>query len=191
MSSATIGSALIEQRQKRGLDKGQAAEKIGMSRTTYSSYELDAQRPSTDVFPALAAFLEVTTEELLLLYGATSIAVARLSLHRLPPSESGVTRSPDANAEIIQSGAGQNTVAESDVAEADLEGDDLTLVDVEAVDLAASDFDEVDALESGAEHARVEVEEVAPWVSSVTSIDVATPRKDKKQKKKKHRGKKK
>jgi transcriptional regulator with XRE-family HTH domain len=83
MSIATIGSALAERRAFLGLEKGQAADKIGMSRTTYSSYEQDAQRPSVDVFPALAGFLEISIEELLTLYGATCVAAVRPSLERL------------------------------------------------------------------------------------------------------------
>ena len=54
-----------------------------MSRTTYSSYESDTQRPSVDVFPALAKFLDVTIDEFLVLYGATAIAAIRPSLDRL------------------------------------------------------------------------------------------------------------
>jgi transcriptional regulator with XRE-family HTH domain len=83
MSVATIGSALAEKRQALGLEKGQAADKIGMSRTTYSSYEQDAQRPSVDVFPALAEFLQVSMDELLNLYGATCVAAIRPALERL------------------------------------------------------------------------------------------------------------
>jgi len=82
MSVATIGSALAEKRTELGLDKGEAAERVGMSRTSYSSYERDAQRPSVDVFPALANFLNVSIEELLTLYGATCVAAARASLSR-------------------------------------------------------------------------------------------------------------
>jgi len=83
MGVATIGSALVEKRLELGLDKGQAAEVIGMSRTTYSSYEQDSQRPSVDVFPALAEFLGISTEMLLTLYGATCIAAIRPSLERI------------------------------------------------------------------------------------------------------------
>jgi transcriptional regulator with XRE-family HTH domain len=83
MSAATIGSALVEKRRVLGLAKGQAADKIGMSRTTYSSYERDAQRPSVDVFPALAGFLDISIEELLALYGATCVAAVRSSLERV------------------------------------------------------------------------------------------------------------
>lgn len=83
MSAATIGSALVERRRELGLAKGQAANKIGVSRTTYSSYERDAQRPSVDVFPALARFLDISIEELLALYGATCVAAVRSSLERV------------------------------------------------------------------------------------------------------------
>lgn len=88
MSVATIGSALAEKRRELGLEKGQAADKIGMSRTTYSSYEQDAQRPSVDVFPALAEFLAISMEELLSLYGATCVAAVRPSLERLLADQS-------------------------------------------------------------------------------------------------------
>jgi transcriptional regulator with XRE-family HTH domain len=83
MGVATIGSALAERRRELKLEKGRAAEMIGMSRTTYSSYELDAQRPSVDVFPALAHFLHISIEDLLTLYGASCIAAARSSLARV------------------------------------------------------------------------------------------------------------
>jgi len=83
MNDGTIGSALTEKRQELGISRVQAAEKVGMSRTTYSSYERDAQRPSVDVFPALATFLNMTIEEFLVLYGATAIATLRPSLERV------------------------------------------------------------------------------------------------------------
>jgi transcriptional regulator with XRE-family HTH domain len=89
MSVATIGSALAEKRRELGLEKGQAADKIGMSRTTYSSYEQDAQRPSVDVFPALTEFLEISMEELLTLYGATCVAAVRPSLERMLSDRTG------------------------------------------------------------------------------------------------------
>ena len=89
MSQATIGSALVERRRELGLEKGQAADKIGMSRTTYSSYEQDAQRPSVDVFPALAGFLDVSMEELLTLYGATCVAAVRPTLEKVLSSHHG------------------------------------------------------------------------------------------------------
>ena len=89
MSQATIGSALVERRRELGLEKGQAADKIGMSRTTYSSYEQDAQRPSVDVFPALAGFLDVSMEVLLTLYGATCVAAVRPTLEKILSSHHG------------------------------------------------------------------------------------------------------
>ncbi len=75
----TIGSALLARREELGLDKGRAASRIGMSRTTYGSYERDAQRPSIEVFPALIEFLDVSLEDFLTLYGATCVAIARAS----------------------------------------------------------------------------------------------------------------
>jgi transcriptional regulator with XRE-family HTH domain len=87
MSAETIGSALLKRRLELGLEKGQAADKIGMSRTTYSSYEQDTQRPSVDVFPALSSFLVISIEELLVLYGATCVAGARSALERTALSD--------------------------------------------------------------------------------------------------------
>ncbi len=83
VNEATIGTALAQRRGQLGLSRVQAADKIGMSRTTYSSYERDTQRPSVDVFPVLAGFLDVSMDEFLVLYGATSIAAVRPSLERL------------------------------------------------------------------------------------------------------------
>ena len=92
MSQATIGSALVERRRELGLEKGRAADKIGMSRTTYSSYEQDAQRPSVDVFPALAGFLDVSMEVLLTLYGATCVAAVRPTLEKVLADHAGVVK---------------------------------------------------------------------------------------------------
>lgn len=83
VSVATIGSALAQRRVQLKLSRVQAADHIGMSRTTYSSYERDTQRPSVDVFPVLADFLDVSMDDFLVLYGATSIAAVRPSLERL------------------------------------------------------------------------------------------------------------
>jgi transcriptional regulator with XRE-family HTH domain len=83
MMETTIGHALRARRQELGLDQREVASLIGMSRTTYSSYERDAQRPSVDIFPAIAEFLAIPMEELLALYGATCIASVRPPLERL------------------------------------------------------------------------------------------------------------
>jgi transcriptional regulator with XRE-family HTH domain len=83
VSSLTIGEALVARRDQLGLDKGRAADLIGMSRTTYGAYEANRQRPSVNVFPALAEFLDVAMEEFLDLYGATMILAARPALQRV------------------------------------------------------------------------------------------------------------
>jgi transcriptional regulator with XRE-family HTH domain len=101
VSDPTIGSELAKRRLALGLEKGQAADRIGMSRTTYSSYERDTQRPSVDVFPALANFLAVGMEEFFALYGATCIAVVRESLERAleVDSDSRTHQTPHAEAQ--------------------------------------------------------------------------------------------
>src|ERR1700722_8543137 len=101
MSVATIGSALAKKRTELGLDKGEAAERVGMSRTSYSSYEQDSQRPSVDVFPALAKFLSISIEDLLVLYGATCVAAARSSLGRTVADLSGDTASGPAESTVV------------------------------------------------------------------------------------------
>ncbi len=129
MTVATIGSALAEKRQELGLEKGQAADRIGMSRTTYSSYEQDAQRPSVDVFPALAEFLSISMEELLALYGATCIAAVRPSLERLlsedlvesREAQVGEARSSDVS--VIASSPFETSVEES---EGDTDAEEMT-----------------------------------------------------------------
>jgi transcriptional regulator with XRE-family HTH domain len=88
MSEETIGRALKTRRAFLGLDQRDAATRIGMSRTTYSSYERDTQRPSVDVLPAIADFLEVSIDNVLLLFGASAIAAARTALGRLSTSTS-------------------------------------------------------------------------------------------------------
>ena len=98
MSAETIGSALLKRRQQLGLDKGQAADQIGMSRTTYSSYELDKQRPSADVFPALASFLQVSIEDFLPLYGATAVVAVRPALERVLLEQQGAPTQVPASA---------------------------------------------------------------------------------------------
>ncbi len=82
MTAETIGTALVQRRRQLNIGMAEAAARIAMSRTTYSSYEHDRQRPSVDVLPVLADFLNVSTNQLLALYGATSIAVIRPSLEQ-------------------------------------------------------------------------------------------------------------
>jgi transcriptional regulator with XRE-family HTH domain len=93
MSDSTIGTALKARRTELGLDQRDAAKRIDMSRTTYSSYERDTQRPSVDVLPAIAHFLEVSIDDILVLFGASAIAAARAALGRL---SSGNAESPHA-----------------------------------------------------------------------------------------------
>jgi DNA-binding XRE family transcriptional regulator len=74
-----------------GIDQMDAAALIGMTRTTLSSYERDIPGPSVEVLPALARFLDVTTEEILVHYGATCIAGVRPQLDFLLSTHDGLT----------------------------------------------------------------------------------------------------
>jgi transcriptional regulator with XRE-family HTH domain len=73
MTSDNIGDALLARRKQRRLDQGRAASEIGVSPSTYRSYEKNTQRPSVNVFPALSKFLGLEIEDFLPLYAATVI----------------------------------------------------------------------------------------------------------------------
>lgn len=115
MDRVTIGHALGERRRLLGLDQGTAANRIGISRSTYAAYEHGGRRPSVDVLRSLAKFLDVTLDEVLELYGATCIVLARLALMRdmLTDGESGAGLS-DAASEVADAAAA--IVAEADAA---------------------------------------------------------------------------
>jgi transcriptional regulator with XRE-family HTH domain len=89
MEFATIGSALTSRRKSLNLDQARAAAIIGMSRTTFSSYERDLQRPSAEVLPSLAQFLDISLEDILTLYGGTCIQALRPSLERFLATQDG------------------------------------------------------------------------------------------------------
>lgn len=91
MEFATIGSALSSRRKSLNIGQARAAEIIGMSRTTFSSYEHDLQRPSAEVLPSLAEFLEISIDDVLTLYGGTCIAALRPSLERVLAAHDGAT----------------------------------------------------------------------------------------------------
>jgi DNA-binding XRE family transcriptional regulator len=133
MSVATIGTALVEKRVELGLEKGQAADKIGMSRTTYSSYEQDAQRPSVDVFPALAEFLDISMEELLTLYGATCVAAVRPTLEKVLSSNHGGVQDGRGSGQPSSGGKGLASTSisatEGDRVDETLKGHDQVAID--------------------------------------------------------------
>lgn len=95
MSDETIGKALRTRRAQLGFDQREAATRIGMSRTTFSSYERDTQRPSVDVLPAIADFLNISIDDVLVLFGASAVAAARTALGRLGTSPSPTPPQPD------------------------------------------------------------------------------------------------
>jgi transcriptional regulator with XRE-family HTH domain len=81
-TSDNIGDALLARRKQRRLDQGRAASEIGVSPSTYRSYEKNTQRPSVNVFPALSKFLGLEIEDFLPLYAATVIFALRPALER-------------------------------------------------------------------------------------------------------------
>jgi transcriptional regulator with XRE-family HTH domain len=82
MTSDNIGDALLARRKQRRLDQGRAAAEIGVSPSTYRSYEKNTQRPSVNVFPSLSKFLGLEIEDFLPLYAATVIFALRPALER-------------------------------------------------------------------------------------------------------------
>jgi transcriptional regulator with XRE-family HTH domain len=97
MEFATIGSALTSRRKFLNIDQARAAAIVGMSRTTFSSYERDLQRPSAEVLPGLARFLEISIDDVLTLYGGTCIASLRPSLEKILATQGPEGRSSAAN----------------------------------------------------------------------------------------------
>jgi transcriptional regulator with XRE-family HTH domain len=93
---STIGTALRARRDSLHIDQARAAAMVGMSRTSYSSYERDLQRPSVEVLPGLAQFLDVSTDDVLTLYGGTCIEAIRPALEQLlaSPESSTPERAP-------------------------------------------------------------------------------------------------
>ena len=77
MATTTIGRALAARRRDTGLDLEAAAARLGVSRSTYSSYERGTRRPSPENLRAVAVFLDVTIDTVLDLYGATCVEQAR------------------------------------------------------------------------------------------------------------------
>jgi transcriptional regulator with XRE-family HTH domain len=88
MTSDNIGDALLARRKQRRLDQGRAATEIGVSPSTYRSYEKNTQRPSVNVFPSLSKFLGLEIEDFLPLYAATVIFALRPALERELASQS-------------------------------------------------------------------------------------------------------
>ncbi len=82
MASDNIGDALLARRKQRRLDQGRAASEIGVSPSTYRSYEKNTQRPSVNVFPSLSKFLGLEIEDFLPLYAATVIFALRPALEK-------------------------------------------------------------------------------------------------------------
>lgn len=60
-----IGKKLIELREKKGLSQYEVAERLGIQRPRYNSWEQDIANPRTDMLNKLADFFEINPNELL------------------------------------------------------------------------------------------------------------------------------
>jgi transcriptional regulator with XRE-family HTH domain len=121
----TIGGALMAKRRERRLDQGRAAAEIGVSPSTYRSYEKNTQRPSVNVFPLLSKFLGLEMEEFLTLYATTVIFALRPALEKELALQGDVARADTST----------NVQLEATVAVATIDDED----EEDALDVAMSD----------------------------------------------------
>lgn len=181
MAPRTIGEALVARREMLGLDKGRAASRIGMSRTSYGAYERDAQRPSVEVFAPLIDFLQISLEEFLTLYGATCIAIARASFEE-PTTESHYSVSVDSTDSAHEDTPGSvDVVADKTFAP---DGDGYSDVVVAPREAGAAP-EGLDANEGGSPRPSAQSGGSAP--SQATFEPPSGMKRDKKHKKRKHK----
>lgn len=62
MQFHSIGERLRFLRESKGLSQRELAEKIGIDRTTYSSYELNRRRPDPDVLARMSSVFHAPTD---------------------------------------------------------------------------------------------------------------------------------
>ena len=60
-----FGTRLAELRKAAGFTQEELAESIGMSRRMLAYYEVESEHPPTTLLPAIAAALNISTDELL------------------------------------------------------------------------------------------------------------------------------
>ena len=168
LTSDNIGDALLARRKQRRLDQGRAAAEIGVSPSTYRSYEKNTQRPSVNVFPSLAKFLGLEIEDFLPLYAATVIFALRPALEKELADRNNLS-----NGEVPPSGEIERmmvtTPADIDPAPEDwatndsMTSDDEDNVEVEDDEDEDDDDEKIDDVEDDVE---VEEEELADLSSS-------------------------
>jgi transcriptional regulator with XRE-family HTH domain len=128
MTSDNIGDALLARRKQRRLDQGRAAAEIGVSPSTYRSYEKNTQRPSVNVFPSLSKFLGLEIEDFLPLYAATVIFALRPALERELASQGNGSSGDGAyvrDVEPAPSPASENHVGDTPTYVAEVDDDDF------------------------------------------------------------------
>ena len=64
-NTTSFGARLAELRKAAGFTQAELAESIGMSRRMLAYYEVESEHPPTTLLPAIAAALNITTDELL------------------------------------------------------------------------------------------------------------------------------
>lgn len=63
--TTSFGARLAELRKAAGFTQEELAESIGMTRRMLAYYEVESEHPPTTLLPAIAAALNITTDELL------------------------------------------------------------------------------------------------------------------------------
>ena len=59
-----LGTRIQNAREHRGLSQKEAANRVGVQKSTWSLYESDSRRPSVDTLAVIARELEVSTDYL-------------------------------------------------------------------------------------------------------------------------------
>lgn len=65
MNTLIFGTILKELREKSGMSQGQLAERIGISKSSISLYELHARMPSVEILAGVAEAFRVSTDYLI------------------------------------------------------------------------------------------------------------------------------
>lgn len=75
----TMGQRLLRLRKARGLSQKEAADRLGIDRSTISSYERDMRQPSYDILVRMVSVYKVSSDYLLGLDDSRAINTKGLS----------------------------------------------------------------------------------------------------------------
>ena len=78
-----LGNRIRTLRLERHLSQTEVAQRVGVSKSMISSYELDSRAPSYEILVKISAFFSVTTDYLLGVEKARSVSVEGLKAEEL------------------------------------------------------------------------------------------------------------